>query len=130
MKTSTGLHLTPPPPEQAPPAAASPLPLPPKRFFAPPRTRLGWWSAGLFAAFVLMFLVNAFFLMPASIDAGPTRILLIFFGLAMLACGLASGIISLLAILRRGERSWLVWLPLLPAFWVIFMLLGELVFPH
>ncbi len=48
----------------------------------------------------------------------------------MLACGLASGVTSLLAVLRRGERSWLVWLPLMPALWVIFMLLGELLYPH
>jgi hypothetical protein len=48
----------------------------------------------------------------------------------MLLCGLASGIIGWIAVIRSHERSWLILLTLLPGLWVVFMLLGEFLFPH
>ncbi len=66
---------------------------------------------------VLMFLINAFVFMPTSVGPKDHFRVFLVFGIAMLACGLASGVTSLLAVLRRGERSWLVWLPLMPALW-------------
>jgi len=53
-----------------------------------------------------------------------------FYGIAMLACGLAAGIAGLIAVIRRGERSWLVWLALLPGLLVLFLVLGEFLVPH
>ena len=99
-------------------------------FFALPSTRLGRWAAGLMAAFVVMFLINSFVFMRLSSDAPWQRMLLPFYGIGMLACGLAAGITGVIAIVRRGERSWLVWPAVLPCLWVIFMLLGEFLFPH
>jgi len=55
---------------------------------------------------------------------------MIFYGLFMMACGLGGAVAGLLALLRHGERSWLVWLPLLPGALVIFLLLGEFLVPH
>jgi hypothetical protein len=55
---------------------------------------------------------------------------LIFYGMAMLACGLAAGIVALVALTRRHEHSWLVWLPLLVGLFVLFLLLGEFLAPH
>jgi hypothetical protein len=95
-----------------------------------PRTRLGWWSAALTGTFIVLFLINAFVFMPASGDQPWRHLLLPFYGIAMLACGLAGGITGLLALTRRHERSWLVWLSQLPALWVVMMLLGEFLFPH
>ena len=37
----------------------------------------------------------------------------------MLTCGLAAGVTAD-AVVRQDERSWLVFLPLLPAFFVLF----------
>jgi hypothetical protein len=48
----------------------------------------------------------------------------------MLLCGLAAGILGLIAVIRKNERSWLVWLTLLPGLLVLFLLLGEFLFPH
>ena len=58
------------------------------------------------------------------------RPFLIFYGIAMLACGLAAGIVALVALTRRHERSWLIWLPLLAGIFVTFLLLGEFLAPH
>jgi len=48
----------------------------------------------------------------------------------MLACGLAAGIVGLLAIVRRQERSWLVWASALVGLDIMFLLLGELLGQH
>ena len=102
----------------------------PLRVLSRPATRLGWWAAGLGALFVLLFLINSFVFMPMQ-SAGPwQQMVLPFYGIFMLLCGLASGVASLIAILRQGERSWLVWLPLLPGVLVVFMLIGEFLAPH
>lgn len=95
-----------------------------------PHTKPGWWAVWLTAAFVVLFLINSFVFMPLSSDAPWQHILLPFYGIFMLLCGLGAGIASLIAIFRQRERSWLVWLPLLPGLWVLFMVIGELLFPH
>jgi hypothetical protein len=48
----------------------------------------------------------------------------------MLSCGLAAGIVGLMAVIRRQESSWLVWLTMLPGLMVLIFLLGELLVPH
>jgi len=48
----------------------------------------------------------------------------------MLLCGLGAMVLALIAVIREHERSWLVFLPLLPGLWVLFMVMGELLFPH
>ena len=95
-----------------------------------PHTRLGWWAVRLAAAFVLMFFINSFVFMPTSSDAPWRHVILPFYGIVMLLCGLASGIIGWIAVIRNHERSWLVLLTLLPGLWVLFMLVGEFLFPH
>jgi len=97
-----------------------------------PTTRYGRWAVWLGVAFVVMFLVNTFVFMamPSLGDGTWRQSILPFYGILMLLCGLGAGVFSLLAIIREHERSWLVWIPLLPALWVIFMLLGEFLFPH
>jgi hypothetical protein len=95
-----------------------------------PHTHLGWWAVWLAAVFVVMFLINSFVFMPTSSDASWRHVILPFYGIAMLLCGLASGIIGWIAVIRKHERSWLVLLTLLPGLWVVFMLVGELLLPH
>jgi len=53
-----------------------------------------------------------------------------FFGIAMISCGLAAGIVALVALWRRHERSGLVWLPMIAGLFLIVFLLGEFLVPH
>jgi hypothetical protein len=82
------------------------------------------------AAFLIMFIINSAVFMPSTSDAPWRHVLLPFYGIAMLLCGLAAGVMGVIAIARRGERSWLVWLCLLPGLFVAFLLLGEFLVPH
>jgi hypothetical protein len=95
-----------------------------------PQTTLGWWAAWLGIAFAVLFLINSFVFMPSSSDAAWRHLILPFYGIFMLLCGLAAGIVGLVAVIRQHERSWLVWLTLLPGLLVLFLLLGEFLFPH
>ena len=60
------------------------------RFIERPHTRTGWWAVWLMAAFVAMFLVNAFVFMafPSLGDGAWQQTVLPFYGIAMLLCGL------------------------------------------
>jgi hypothetical protein len=84
-------------------------------FLERPATRLGWWAIGLaVASFVLGF---AWLFLPAG-------------ALISFLCGLAGGIIALIAIIREHERSWLVWLSILPMINVFVFIIAEFLFPH
>jgi hypothetical protein len=56
--------------------------------------------------------------------------LLPFYGIFMALCGLAAGIVGLVAVIRVHERSWMVWLAMLPAAFTLFLILGQLLAPH
>lgn len=84
----------------------------------------------LAATFLVLFIINAAVFMPSTVVVPWGQVLLPFYGIAMLLIGLAAGITGLIAVLRRHERSSLVWLTLLPGLWVLFMVLGEFLVPH
>ena len=104
-----------------------------------PASKVGWWTFGLGVALVVVWpLLNLF---AAIIRPLIDRL----FGVTVGGpIGLGFGIFSLLLAfvtlflgikaLRKGERSWAVWLgfvvgAIVSAFW-IFMVVGELLFPH
>ena len=120
MKTDSGLPVSAPPPGQ---------PLKP-RFLGRPSTRLGGWSVRLAAIFVVLWIINTTIFMPTSDSAPWRQVVLPFYGIFMMLCGFAAGIVGLMAVIRRHERSWLVWLTILPGLFVLFFVLGELLVPH
>ena len=90
-----------------------------------PSTRLGWYSVGLTAAFVILFIINTAVFLPAP---GVVAWREAFVGIVLLLCGIGGGIAALIALIRRHERSALVWLALLPGLLVLFMI-GEFLVP-
>ena len=101
-----------------------------RRILGWPSTRLGWWSVGLAATFVFLWIINSTVFMPSTVEVPWRQVVLPFYGIAMLSCGLAAGIVGLIAVIRRHERSWLVWLTILPGLMVLFFVLGEFLVPH
>lgn len=95
-----------------------------------PATRLGWWAVGLSGLFAALFLLNAVVVMPAAqmLGEGWWNTALAVYGIFTFLCGFAGGVLGLAAILRR-ERSWLVWLTILPLCFVVFFLVGEFFIP-
>ncbi|HET7270445.1 MAG TPA: hypothetical protein VFI90_05095 [Rubrobacter sp.] len=91
-----------------------------------PGTRLGWYSVGLAATFVVLFIVNAAVLLPAPGVVAWREALV---GIALLLCALGGEVAALIALVRRHERSALVWLAMLPGLFVLFLLIGEFLVP-
>ncbi|HAS33994.1 hypothetical protein A3J91_00090 [Candidatus Peribacteria bacterium RIFOXYC2_FULL_58_10] len=105
-----------------------------------PRTALAWWAMGLglgtlllggptlgiFAAVVSPALDRTF----GGNVAGIVGFCLAAAALILPVCALVAGILAL----RKGERSWVLWVGFVPAilacaFWA-FMIVGEFLFPH
>lgn len=98
-----------------------------------PKTSLGKWSTRLIIALIILFISRKVIMVSLQISGGST-----FFSspvLAMLLLGAAAaGIISffagLLAIIRKKERSILVFLSTFIGFFVLCFSLAEIMFPH
>ena len=97
-----------------------------------PVTRLGWWSAGLLAAFAA-FLTALFSLIAAGERGGEgffSNLWLALPGLGAGLSGVLAGVTAGVAIVRRGERSVIVFLVLIVGLIVALFLLAETVNPH
>ena len=102
--------------------------------WTPPSTRIGKWAAGLMAVFIVMWLINTFAFMPLGQPGAPDiwwrEALLPFYGIFMMLCGFSAGVVGLIAVTWKHERSWMVWLTILPGAFVLFFILGEFLVPH
>jgi hypothetical protein len=85
---------------------------------------------GLGAAFVVLWIINPTVFMPTAVLIPWHQVVLPFYGIFMMLCGFAAGIVGLIAVIWRHERSWLVWLAILPGLFVLFFVLGEFLVPH
>ena len=88
-----------------------------------PGTRLGWWAVWLMLAYVMMYIITMA-VIALRLSLPPV------YGISMLLCGLAAGVLGLVALVKEHERSWIVWIALLPGVFVLFLLIGEFLFPH
>jgi hypothetical protein len=98
--------------------------------FGTPRTKLGFCSIGLAVAFlILMFARESMHdLMVATITNPLRRTSLIQYDNFMLLCGLASGVVGVIALKKRKDFSWLVWLALLPTLFVLTLFIAEILY--
>jgi hypothetical protein len=87
------------------------------RFASMPGTPTGWWAVGLTVVFTILFLL-------------VTNDLLMFSGILTIALGVAAGLVTLYAVIGKGERSWVMWLALIPGLFAILFALGEILVPH
>jgi hypothetical protein len=97
-----------------------------------PRAKLGKWSVGLIAVFFLLFAV--FWLFFASGQRGGDTFFSNFFlAIPMLLAGM-SGIFAfftgIISIIKKKERSILVFLSTLIGFFILFWCFSEVIFPH
>lgn len=101
-----------------------------RRVLKQPDTKLGWWSLGLAVVYIMLMIINSvvFMRLPGNIPWRTT--LLPFYGIFMLLCGFATGIVGLTTVTRQHERSWLVWLSILIGLNTLIFVLGEFLFPH
>lgn len=99
-----------------------------------PGTPLGKASMWMAVAFAVLFAINMGFVGTSSSAAAAEQAwrqtLLPFYGIFMMAVGFASGLTGLVAVLRKGERSLVTILTIVPMVFVTVFVLGELLVPH
>ena len=95
-----------------------------------PTTHLGWWAFWLGIAFLALMTINSVVFMRLPAETSWRVTLLPFYGIFTFFCGLAAGILALIAVIWKRERAVLVWMTLLPGLFVIVFLLGEFLVPH
>jgi hypothetical protein len=86
-------------------------------FFEKPGTILGRWAVGLGTLFIVLFLL-------------VTNGVIHFSGILTMTLGVIAGVLTLTALVTKHERSWLVWLMLIPGLFAILFALGEILVPH
>jgi hypothetical protein len=79
-------------------------------FFQRPSTQFGWWAVGLALVFVTMFII--ILLAPLPFSELPKWIYYTYF-IFLSLCGLAAGIVGLLAVIQKHDHSWIIWLAIL-----------------
>jgi len=98
-------------------------------FIGLPKTRLGMWSVGFVAAFILLFLTWLTYVTVTPMDrptffSDPLHAVLI---LSATACGISGALVGILAVLVRRERSWTILLSVLVGSYVLFWTVAEII---
>lgn len=99
-------------------------------FVKRPFTKIGWWAFYLAVAFWVMSIINNVVFMRLLEQVSWRQTLLPIYSILMLLCGLAAGVVGMIALLKKQERSWMVWLAILSGASVLFLLVGEFLVPH
>lgn len=99
-------------------------------FWQRPKSKLGWWAVGLGLGYLVFYIANMVIMGLRSSLPETNRVVMINFGFVMLLLGLAAGVVALIAILKKHERSWAVWLALLTGVSTLFLIIGEFAIPH
>jgi hypothetical protein len=111
------------------------MPIGPRRprIHVVPTTRLGLWAVRLLVAFVAGYMVGMSLAGAGQISGGEgafdnlwLTVPLMGVGLATVVAGVLAGVAAAFAIVRRGERSVLVFLPLLVLLFIAIFFVGEL----
>ena len=94
----------------------------PARIRLLPETRLGFWAVRFLVAFAVFFLT-----LCALVAAGQRGVWLVSLVVPLFLLGLLAGATAAFSVVRRGERSLLVFLPLIVGLVVVFFVVGELI---
>lgn len=94
--------------------------------FKKPGTRLGWWAVGLAIVFTVLFILASIGFRLIPTDASWRIPFTWSYSFFMVACGLAAMVVGLIAILGRRERSWTVWLALIPGIVTLLFVLSQI----
>ena len=85
------------------------------RFFQRPATKAGWWAGGLAIVGMLMMGANMLGLNPlAQTTVDEPSILVKAYDLTMFASMMAAIVLGVISLTGKRERSWMVWLFMVP----------------
>ena len=95
------------------------------RFFQRPGTKTGWWAAGLTILSIVMLTINNLGLNPFEklMDVNPIPLRI--YDFIMMGSLLGGIILGIIALTSKRERSWMIWLFMIPLlFFGIFLIVA------
>lgn len=95
-------------------------------FLSLPTTGVGRWSAWLLLASLALVLLNNIVVMPETERNIALELAQRLFNLAIFLCIAVTGLLGLLAIILKRERSWVLLLSILLLIFVVVMNVGPL----
>jgi hypothetical protein len=101
-----------------------------RRILGWPSTKLGWWSILLIAIYEIILLLNNSIYLNLPDGVSWRETLLPVYGIIMMIIGLAAGIVGLIAVARRHERSLLVWITIVIGLYSLLFLIGDFLLPQ
>lgn len=94
------------------------------RFFTLPNSSLGWSAVGSFFAAIGIAVIKGVFFDRVDTSIGPLNLA----GLATLLAALAALVLGVLAMVRKHDRSWAVWIvTVLPAIVIGFEIVSMII---
>ncbi len=94
-------------------------------FFQFPATKTGWWAGGLAIVAILMLVLNNLGLNPFSqVTKFDPSFLVTAYDLTMFSCLIVSIVLGVIGLTKKKERSWMVWLFLIP---LMFLVVGVVI---
>jgi uncharacterized membrane protein YhaH (DUF805 family) len=109
------------------------------KFKEKPKTKTAWWAMSLGLGSILIFPFFGIFtaVIRPIIDKASSETVgaVVGFGSMIVALIiLVSALVIGVRALKKGERSWVLWVGFVPAILVgvflVFMIIGEFIFPH
>jgi hypothetical protein len=100
------------------------------RVFGWPKTKLGWWAVGLTAAFLALLGINMAVFVPVEVPATLSAVVLPAFVTTIVLTGIAGGIVALLAVILRHERSLVLWICMLIGLFLVGAVLLQVLSPQ
>jgi hypothetical protein len=91
-----------------------------------PTTKLG--VGALISAILAVLSYGAIMVSMAAFGGVQTQVVGMLLGVLYILCGITGGVLAVLAIFKRHERSFLVYLALIPAAFATFLVLGEILY--
>jgi len=93
-------------------------------FLRLPATRLGWWAVWIAIASIMLFILNLLGVNAVCSTSNPICSFFSLIYLLSVLCGLASGVVGIVAIIRKHERSLLVWLSILLCAFILYIVIS------
>lgn len=87
-----------------------------------PVTKMGWWAMGLGLGHMVLYTIEMSLIGTKYSFTEPWLSIMLVIEVFLMIVGLAGAILALITLIKKTERSWVVWAALLPGLTALLVL--------
>ncbi len=87
-----------------------------------PVTKMGWWAMGLGLGHMVLYTIEMSLIGTKYSFEQPWLTIMVVVEVVLMLVGLAGAILALITLIKKTERSWVVWAALLPGLTALLVL--------